>query len=177
MIAEIEIFSISPITKKHYDSLMFFKVDRVDRNALLSDKKTIEIKTSGYLMKNTKIALIGHGRTKYNGDNHFESLAISGFDDAYEKPKTGLWFGLSFSKEKKIFSVKFVMVKIPNELEEEYNNNKSDIIGFHENIDKMCEINVVKNTLEMRNTTIKSILKKINNDSDKNLHYIRVNPD
>lgn len=175
VIAGLEIFYTNPITENKYDCLMFYNLIRKEKFEKTGNK---EITTNGFLMKNPPGKLMGHGRTSFGGSEFLESIAISGFSGLYEVPKTALWFGISFSSEQKIVATRVLLIKVPQELEEQYQFRINETIGYYDSKELLLENELIHNILEKNNINIDFLIKKLNYDSnDKAISkYIKVKP-
>ncbi len=175
VIAGLEIFLNNPITKNKYDCLMFYDLIRAEKFEKTGNK---EIKTTGFIMKNPPGKLTGHGRTSYGGSEYLESIAISGFSGSYEVPKTALWSGISFSNDQRIVATRVLLIKIPKELEEEYQSKIEDTIGYYDSKEILLEKELIKNILDKKGLNIDFLIKKLNYDSNNKplSKYIKIEP-
>ncbi len=175
VIAGFEIFIENPLTYKNYPCLLFYKLIRAEKFEKTGNK---EITTNGFLMKNPPGKLMGYGRTIYGGSEFLESIAISGFSGLYEVPKTALWFGISFSSEQKIVATRVLLIKVPQELEEEYQSRINETIGYYDSKELLLENELIQNILDKININIDFLIQKLNFDSnDKPISkYIKIYP-
>lgn len=147
LISSLEIFQAHEETKHTYESLLFFKANRINIGYDTDEDECIDfvnIKTNGYVTKNSTDKLICQGITEHIDATYTEMLAISGFGNSFTRNKTGLWFGISFTNHQKIFTLRSVIVKIPNKnLEREFEEKRDEIIKYH-NEEELNENDLIK---------------------------------
>ena len=136
LLSSFEIFKKNLETNHYYDSFLSFKANRINRGYNDENKKIVDIKTNGLVMKNSTNKLICHGKTNYADAIFFESISISDFGNTFKRNKTGIWQGVSFTHNQKIFVARVVLVKIiGSDLEKEFEKNRKDLIRYHKKED------------------------------------------
>lgn len=175
LISSFEVLKANEETNNSYDSLLFFKANRINEGYSGKRKEKVDIKTNGFIMKNSTDKLICYGRTNYADAIFMESLAISGFGNSFERNKTGMWFGISFTNHQKIFALRFVLVKIiGKELEEEFEQNRRDIIRYHAEED--FKKNELINKIASHSGSVENILFRLKEDEEEQPNFIKLTP-